>query len=336
MNTALKTNRNLLIFGFPLVLFGALILLIQSSLFTGDNTLSLAVTIDLLITVPLVYFFTIRKTAIPKTTVVPMMVIGLFIGSYFLPKASQSYLELFKTWMLPVVEVSVLTYIIIKVRKARKKFKSLKSQSPDFFTTLKATCQEILPKKLVLPFATEVAVIYYGFIHWKRKRLAENEFSYHKNSGTPALMGAFIFVIAIETFVLHILLIDWSPVAAWTLTILSSYTAIQILGFSKSFAQRPISITNQTINLRYGLLSEVSIVRSNIDHIELSGRELNKEADERSLSPIGEMEGHNMILHLKEEATIRGLYGIKRKVNSIAIQVDDVHGLKSSLDLLKV
>jgi len=316
-------NRNLIIFGIPLGLVGVLILLMKSSLLIGNDPLNFAVTADLLLTVPLVYFLLIRKSAIPKATVIPVLIIGLLVSSYFLPKESQTYLTMFKTWALPVIEISILAFVIIKVRSVIKKHKSLKGITPDFFNALKNICNEILPKKLVLPFAMEVAVFYYGFINWKTREINKNEFTYHKNSGTPALLGGFIMIIGIETFALHFLLARWSIVTAWILTLLSVYTAIQTLGFAKSLSKRPISINNDSLTLKYGILNEVEIPFSDIDKIELSSKSLEKGKLTKTLSPLGELESHNVIIYLKKENELIGLYGIKKKFNTLGLHIDE-------------
>ena len=332
MNRTLNLSRNLITFGVPLSLLVILIFLIKSSILKGNDTLNLAITADLLLTVPIVYFLLIRKTEIPKTTVVPVMIVGLLIGSYFLPKESQSYLTLFKTWALPVIELSILTFVVIKVRSAIKKYKGLKGMTPDFYTALKNTCYEILPKKLVLPFATEVAVFYYGFINWKTREVNENEFTYHKNSGTPALFGAFILIIGIETFALHFLLTRWSLLAAWILTALSIYTAIQVFGFAKSLSKRPISINRDSLILKYGILNEVEISFLNIDKVELSRKSLEKDELTKTLSPLGEIESHNVIIHLKRENELVGLYGMIKKFKVLGLHIDEPKEFKRSME----
>ena len=277
MSTILNINRNLITFGIPLCLLGILIFLMKFSVFTGNDTLNLAITADLLLTIPFVYFLLIRKTKIPKTTVVPVMIVGLLIGSYFLPKESQTYLILFKTWILPVIEISIFTFVIIKIHSGIQKFKEVKGSIPtDFFSTLKNICYEIFPEKIVLPFATEVSVIYYGFISWKTRALEENEFTYHKKSGTIALLLVFIMLIGVETVAFHLLLVRWSIIAAWVLTTLSIYTAIQVVGFAKSLSKRPISINHGILNLKYGILNEVAIPCADIERIELSRKPLEK------------------------------------------------------------
>ncbi len=332
MERSLILNRNLINFGIPLILFGILIWLMKSTFITGNDTLSMAITIDLLLTVPLVYFLLIRKSQIPKTTVIPIMVVGLFIGSYFLPTESQYFLVLFKTWALPVIELTILTLVVIKVRTALKKYKGLKDESPDFFNALKSTCYEILPKKLVLPFATEVAVIYYGFINWKTGTLKENEFTYHKKSGTPALFGALLLIIGIETVAFHFLLAQWSVTVAWVLTALSIYSAIQIFGFAKSLSKRPISINSESLNLKYGILNEVEIPLGDIESIELSWKPLEESELTKTLSPLGELESHNVIIELKKENEMVGIYGIRKKFKVIGLYIDEPKEFKEKLE----
>ena len=71
MNRAIHINSNVINFGIPFALLGALILLMKSSFLNGNDILNFAITADLLLTVPLVYFLLIRKSKIPKTTVIP-------------------------------------------------------------------------------------------------------------------------------------------------------------------------------------------------------------------------------------------------------------------------
>ncbi len=323
MNRTIHINQNLINFGIPITLLGTIILLLKSSCLNGNETLNFAITVDLLLTIPLVYFLLIRKSEIPNTTVIPFMLIGVLIGSYFLPQESQTYLSIFKTWVLPVIEISILTFVVIKVRSAIRKYKGLKGTTPDFFSTLKRTCYEILPQKLVLPCATEIAVFYYGFINWKAKETNDNEFTYHKKSGTPALLYTFILIIAVETIAIHFLLSRWSFIAAWILTALSIYTAIQVFGFVKSLTQRPISINQNSLTLKYGILNEVEISFSDIDKIELSRKSLEKNELTKTLSPLGELESHNIIIRLKKEKELVGLYGMKKRFNILGLHIDE-------------
>lgn len=333
MNKPLTIQRSAIIFGVPLLIIGIMILITKSSFFTTHlNLLSLGITFDLLLTTPLIYFLLIRKTNIPKTTIVPLLIIGMVICTIIIPAENQYYLDIFKTWIFPVIEISIIGYIIYKVNKAVKSYRLNKNKSTDFFTALKSTCSEMLPKKAVIPVITEIAVFYYGFINWKKRKLDKNEFSYHKSSGTIALLGVIIFIIAIETFVLHLLLSKWNSTVAWILTFLSIYSGIQLFGFLKSISKRPISILNGKLFLRYGIMNETTIDLVNIESVEISSKDIEFDKETRKLSFLGELESHNIVLHLKQENTLFGLYGIKRKYKNLAFYVDSKNEFLKTLN----
>lgn len=324
MNKAINFQKGIFIFGIPLLLIGLIILMVKLPLFNiHKDYLASAITFDLLLTIPFIYFLLIRKTAIPKTTVVPLLILGVVVCSLILPSENQFYLNLFKKWALPVIELSLFSYVCHNVLKAVKTYKSKKYLSFDFFNTLKKTCYEILPKIAVIPVATEIAVIYYGFIHWKKIKLKENEFSYHKSSGTIPLLIVIIFIIGIETIVLHILIAKWSTIAAWILSCLSIYSVIQLFGFLKSMLKRPVSIENDTLYLRYGIMNESAINIKVIDSIELFTKDIELDKTTRKLSSLGNLEGHNILIRLKEEQILVGLYGIKKKFKVLVLYIDD-------------
>ncbi|MHA7057032.1 hypothetical protein ACWGOQ_0007425 [Aquimarina sp. M1] len=324
MNVTSSFQKSLAVFGIPLFIIGLMIVIVKSSIFRNNpDELAIGITFDLLLTVPLVYFLLIRKTKIPKITIVPFLVLGLIICTLVLPSENHYYLNLFKTWVFPIVELSVLLFVIYKIKKGIKNYKLINTASLDFFSTLKNTCYEILPKGLVIPVVTEIAVFYYGFVYWKKRKLKENEFSYHKDSGTITLFIAIILIVAIETVVLHILIAKWSDIAAWVLTILSIYSVIQIFGFLKSMSKRPIAIDNSKLYLRYGIMTETTIPLKDIDRIEISSKDMELNQETRKLSVLGSLESHNVIIHLKNDNELIGLYGIKRRYRILALYVDD-------------
>ncbi len=162
--------------------------------------------------------------------------------------------------------------------------------------------------------------------------IKENEFSYHKDSGTLSLLIAIIFIVAIETVVLHLLLVKWSSLSAWIFTFLSIYSGIQFFGFLKSMLKRPISIENDRLYLRYGIMKETTIDLKDIDSIEISSKDIALNKETRKLSFLGELESHNVIISLKKENTLTGLYGIKRGFKILALHIDDKVAFKNRID----
>ncbi len=331
--TTTKISSSLLIFGIPLLIISSMILIASSKLFQNDpHAMSIGLTIDLLFTAPIIYFFLIKKKNIPKITMVPFFVLGLVVASNIIPKEHQSLLSWIKTWIFPLVELGIGVFAFYKVRQTLKQYRENAKLNPDFFSTIKGTCTQIFPNKVGVLLTMELAVFYYGFIYWKKKILAKNEFSYYKNSGTIALLVALIFIIGIETYVLHFFLLKWSAIAAWIASVLSIYSSIQILGFLKSIMKRPIVIEENMLHLRYGILSETSIAIDDIETIEISSKDLEWNDQNRKLSPLGELEAHNMMITLKKENTLVGLYGIKKPYTRIAFFVDKKEEFKAQLE----
>ncbi|WP_396638388.1 hypothetical protein [Maribacter sp. R77961] len=334
MTKTLNLQRSLFLIAVPLFIMAIMVGISQSSfLRSNSNPLSIGITFDLLLTAPLIYFLLIRRTNIPKFTVLPFLILGMVVGSFIIPVEYQYYLNLFRVWVFPIIELAVLSYVIFNVIHAIKKYRVHKTAASfDFFTTLKKTCYEILPRVAVIPVITEIAVFYYSFIFWRKRKLKKGEFSYHKNSGTISVLIAILLIVAIETVVLHILLAKWSAVTAWIMSFLSIYSGIQIFGFLKSMLKRPIAIADDQLFLRYGIMAETTIALRDIAAIEISSKELILDKETRKLSIFGELETHNVIIRLKKENELIALYGIKRTYKNLAFYVDDKIEFKGIID----
>ncbi|MCR9172620.1 MAG: hypothetical protein NXI10_09020 [bacterium] len=290
--------------------------------FSNHPHLSLAITIDFLVIVPSLYWLTIRKTSIPNITVVPVLVLSMLLCGLALPENRQWYLNGFEQWIFPFIELTVISFVVWKLRKVVLGYKASRVQSVDFFSALKEACADVLPKSVVIPFATEIAVFYYGFIAWKKRTLTANEFSYHKESGTVTLLFAIVGIVTIEMVTVHVLLGKWSAMAVWILTVLSAYSGLQIFGFAKGVSRRPIVIEDGQLKLRYSFLKEADIPFEHIKEVRLETKDLNPEENIAKLSLLHDLEGHNVILELEEPATLHGMYGSKKQFTKIALHID--------------
>jgi small nuclear ribonucleoprotein (snRNP)-like protein len=70
-------------------------------------------------------------------------------------------------------------------------------------------------------------------------------------------------------------------------------------------------------------MTESIIDIENIESIELSSKDIETNKETRKLSFLGELESHNVIIRLKEEETLIGLYGIRKKFKILALHVDN-------------
>lgn len=335
MNQSISLKRGIVIFGIPASILTVLAVLMTSQYVTVDNTLALAFTIDLVVVVPLVYYALIRKTTIPATTVVPVVVAGLALGSFLLPADNQLYLTFFKTWGLPFVELFVIGYIILKIRNAVTLYKQERGYAPDFLTAVTRAAEQILPKGLARAFATEIAVFYYTFYAWRSSELQTNHFSYHKKSGSGTIYSAFLLLISVETIVVHLLIEQWNSTLAWVLSIVGVYTAIQIVGLIKSMARRPIIINQSDVSVRYGLFFETTIPLTKIKSCELIHSSTFELPDDcTSISPISDFEKQNILLELHTKHVLTGPYGITKSFTNLTLYVDEPHRFAERVESL--
>ncbi len=319
----LKKN-NLLTFGLPLLIILFSVYLATSSFLVKYPDLAIGITYDLTLMAPLVYFLLIRKQHIPKITVVPVFVLGVVIASLLLPERQQFHLDLIKDFVLPIVELTVLSVIIYKVYRATKSYQAHAVDGQDFYTTIKKSALETLEKpRLASVFASEIAMVYYSLFAWKRKKIGENDFTNYKENGVLSIFGGIIFIVLAETFVLHKVLIDWNAIVTWILTGTSIYTLLQIFAHAKAMTKRPVTLTKETLFLRYGLFADTAIDLTNIDRIEITDKNIEDETlvvDKLAL--VKEMEGHNIAIHFKEKQRIQKIYGITKECDVLLAQID--------------
>ncbi|MBV6494285.1 MAG: hypothetical protein LDLANPLL_02316 [Turneriella sp.] len=333
MGNTYRLVRPIVPIGLVLFLFLCLVLLSKSTAFSTNSSLfSLAITLDLIFAIPTLYFLLIRRTKVHRITVLLVLVIGLIVGTSILPAEKQYFLSLFKVWGLPFIELVALAFVIAKIRSVVKIRKKEKQSQSDFFTSVKAICTQFLPQKVIHLIAFEIAVLYYGFFSWKKIELGENEFSYHKNNTTLSLFGIFIFLTAIETFVLHLLVIKWSFWIAWILSGASFYLVVQLFGLMKSFARRPHTIGKDRLLLRYGIATETEIKFEDIKEVILSNKDLENNNLTKKLSILGDLEGHNVIIRLNKENILTSLYGLQKRFNVLALYVDNAESFKQKID----
>ena len=312
-----------------------MIVLVNSNWYIQSPTeLSVGITLDLILTIPFVYFLLIRKKAIPKLTVVTVFVVGIVVATAVLPESQQSLLSQIKTYVFPIIELGVFSLLVSKAIKIIREFKKKDRVNLDFYNAIQLASKEVFPAKIASLLATEISVIYYGFVNWKKRTLKENEFSYHKNSTIVSVLLGFMLVILIETVAVHLLVEKWSVIAAWVLSILSVYTCLQLFALLRSLSKRPIQInkSREEVILRYGFFSEAVIPIEKIKNIELSEKELPEDKSILPFSPLGTLDGYNCILHLKEEAVFKSFYGFEKKYVSLAFFVDEKQQFKKQIE----
>lgn len=264
---------------FLLVISGFWAYFYQSSSFLNDFGSSKPewlLLIDGLIVLPILclVFIKDKKEAFLKAVVYSCLII--LLGSFIIPESSKliwRYLEAGRYVALGLFVVAEIT-TIITVIFAIKASLSIQ-QDPDL--AISEPIERIIGKGVVSAILSfEARVWTYALFSKKVRRsnfIGSKHFSYHLKDGTQSNLIGFIIIILFELPIVHLLLhFIWSPLAS---NIISSLTLLGLVFFYAEYravAIRPISITSDSLIIRYGLYNPIKIPINQIDRVNFNSK----------------------------------------------------------------
>lgn len=286
---------------------------------------SLGVTIDLALCIPLVYYFTIcRKLNAPRISVLIVFLVCVGLATLIIPAESQLYLVQLKKLLL-VTELILISFFFWKLRSIVKRYKALSEISPDFIFNLRGAFNQVVGQGVAGSILiSEIAMLRYGIFWWLGKKEIESHepsFSVHRETGYVAIWIVMCAVILVETILVHMLLWRWNMGIAIFATVLSVYGLIFFIADLSALIKRPITIRNNTLLLRVGIRWNAEIPLSTIKEIVFA-KGFDKEKEKETLD-CSVMKDPNAILSLNEPIVVAGLYGIKKTAARIAFNIDD-------------
>ncbi len=310
--------------GAPFIILLISLFLALSPLIEMNADLAMGITYDLTIVSPVLYFLLIRKSKLPNISAVPVFVLGVVLATLILPTQFQLHLSNIKVFVLPIVELIVISTILWKVSKTIKTFRSLSNTGRDFYLLFKQSASQVLGQPLVAAvLATEVAMIYYALFAWKKRIISPNEYSAFRENAVIATLATFIFLIVAETFALHFILIKWNITVAWVLFGVSLYTGIQLFGHLRAIRKRYTKLEERVLHLKYGLFGDVSFSVDQIEEIKITSKSINDETLKvQQLAILSAMESHNIAIYLKQPAIIQKAYGIAKSCDVVLFHID--------------
>jgi len=335
LTTGLLARRKYELFAlaFPILAnLTAAYLVYTQAFFAAPSEFAFGITLDLAILAPLWYFFFIRKTSVPNTTVVPIFISGLVMASLMIPHEFQTPLEFIKVWVLPFVEVSVIGFIAIQVRKFYQQTKVAQADEVDFLTAFKKVAQAQLGPRLGALLAFEVGGLIYALFIWKKPSKSQHTFTYHKKNMATIFYGALLVILLVETALLHLFLINWNHTVAWIVFALSVYSGIQIVAIFKGFPRRLIRVSDQKVSIHYSIMRDVDINVQQIDQVVIAKREAEQEDDALHLSPTATFDDTNTVIRLKKSIFLEGSFGYKKPFKTLLLHIDEPHEFKKLVE----
>ena len=135
-------------------------------------------------------------------------------------------------------------------------------------------------------------------------------------------MVALLSVIAIETSVLHLLLVRNHPVWAWSLTLASALTAVWLVRDFVRFGRGVVTIDGDVLRLEIGLRFSASIPQSRIaTAIAPTWRDLPASGHDylNGMKPATP----NVLLTFREPESLRLLGVANRRVRQLGLHLDE-------------
>jgi hypothetical protein len=322
MTTTHKPNWTLAV-GIPFCIFLFCFFITRSTKFTINNeAISNAILFDLLITAPLVYFITIRKTTVSKLTVIRVFIVGLLVAVFILNNHSNIFLHIIKTWVSPAIEGLVIFFIAQKFYAANKIAKENNSKV-DFLMHCRNMMHQVMGnEKLGNIIASEISVFYYAFVGKKSTKIDyKSTFTSYKENGLLLVLSAILGLFLIETAGVHLIINLWNSTIAWVLTGLSIYTCMQLFAHIRAIKARPIVLSENSIDIHNGLAGDAYISFANIEKIE-GGSKLPQNKKGVKIALLKELENYNVIIYLKAPIEVTKIFGIKKNTDTVLFFVD--------------
>ncbi len=300
----------------------------------NPDVLALAVTVDMVIILPaFFYFWIVRKRRLATLAFVPVFILAIVIAGIILPAAQQTYLDLVKK-LIPLLEVLVLGFLIIKIRAIIRHYRASKVTAIYSTDALAASFQHVLgastPANILV---TELLLLYLAFGGWFKKftsRAPEHAiFSYHRRVGYTTITCVVALILLVETTALHILLQRWSALAAWIFTGLSLYSLLWLIGDYHAIRLHPLVLDETHLHLRIGMRWRATIPLSGIAEIQNLSRREKSVDDYVSVALFG---SPRLVMALRQPITIKGLFGIQKETWRLALTIDDEKRFRQELN----
>jgi hypothetical protein len=301
----------------------------------APRLLSGAVTADLLVTVPLLYWLrVVRRTRVPAITIVPVVAVGAATAYWVLPDRHHGWLALAVLALPALAEAAVLAAAVVRTRAMIRRMRAA-PRAVDPFDTFRTALQATVGSRIVArAIATEVALAWYALLSWRsRPRVGDGEtgFTNDRRTGAAGLLFGLAVASVMEIPVTHVLIARENEPLAWGLTIAGGYSLLWMLGFARALRLHPVTLGADAVRVRVGLIWDVTVPYAAIAAVDDAPRQpLDRNA--RGYLYAAFAGTPQTLLTLDEPVDAHGIYGQrKRGVRRIGVYVDEPAAFRDAL-----
>ncbi|MEZ5338476.1 MAG: hypothetical protein R3F46_09440 [bacterium] len=307
----------------------ALLICLRLPALPQPQLLADAVSLDLTVTLTLGYWLLIaRPQRLPWAAVAACFAGSLLFAELLLPGQYPGLLTPLAIIAAPL-ELLLIGFIVLTVRRYLRLLASRRKAdagSVDMLQILRDCTAEVTGRNRIAELlASELAMLHYACsrpaLHDSSKT-ARDVFSYHERCSYGSLVLAVSILAGFELVAVHALVASlWSHGLAWLLSGLSAYGLLWLRADYVASTRRPLEIRDGSLLLRCGLrwtaVVPLELIES-LDMLQEQGRQ--SAAGELRMLLCGDP---NCRLRLREPVLVHGAFGIRRRVNSILLAIDD-------------
>jgi hypothetical protein len=282
--------------------------------------LSYAVLADLVVTMPVFYYYVvIRGRSVSPATVLPIVMLGLIRARMLIPAKQLPGVEL----LVGLAEVVALAWLGTRAVQLRRMPRHVGIPESTFADTFAEAVRESFGKSPFTGFViSEVSILYYALFSWR----AEAEIpggavatTSHRRSGWSGVLVGVGMIIVVESVATHFLIALWNAKLAWVLSALSAYGILWLIGDYRAMALRPTFLTSTMLRLRIGIRWKVDIP---LDEIRSAAPYRPSDASLPGYRKVTVIGNPRWTVQLHRPVVLEGPFGIRRPASSLGIATD--------------
>lgn len=324
--------------GFGLLLLAVIgieWLLVRQPVFTHQALLPAAVSFDVLVGLPvLFYLLIVRPYRLPVSTVAAAFVAAVALGYWLIPAPQQQYVR-WAGQALGAVEVLTVALTLLNLRRLQRAYQTARPHTPEVAECLTTAFRQVFGRPMV-PLVFELMMLYYALMSWRARPVVaagSRVFISYRNSAFTAYLGTIALLSMAEMGALHLLLVRWSPLVAGIALVLHLYGLLLLLAHARAVRLLPVQLTTEDeLVIRVGFFWMVRLPRAALLTARLLRDTPTPAPGLLNLArPL--LTPPNLLLVCATPQPVAGPYGLRRNACELALYVDDAAGLLAALAL---
>jgi hypothetical protein len=285
---------------------------------------SLGIALDLTLTAAAAtWWLGVRGAGLPRRTPLVVFGAGVLTARLLLP-APAAHLALGAGLAL-----ELLVFATVVVRAPRLLRRLREGADLPLLLRLADALEDVgVPRLIARILTTEIATTGLALTGWFR-RAPRTGFTVHRTHCAIASNVVLIGLVALETFVVHLLLARVSPVAAWIATACSIYALLWLIGDAHALRLGRIRVERDAVVIEIARRWAAVIPRRAIVAVHRETA-VAPGAVDRTIDLS--IETPTVVLELSAPATARGPFGLTRTGARVALTVDDPAGFAAALE----